>query len=70
MFDPNLLTFDVPVTLTCFFGKTEPTVTGIVNYFSHLDNSEIRKIVATIKRIKTASERLIQMGDNTHHQDQ
>jgi len=30
----------------------------------------MRKIVATIRRIKTASERLIQMGDNTHHQDQ
>jgi hypothetical protein len=35
-----------------------------------LDNSAIRKIVAKIKRIKTTIERLIQMGDNTHHQDQ
>jgi hypothetical protein len=64
------LTFDVPVTLTRFFRKTEPTIAGIINYFSHLDNSAIRKIVAKIKRIKTTIERLIQMGDNTHHQDQ
>jgi len=35
-----------------------------------LDNSEIRNTIATIKRTKTTIERLIQMEDNTHHQDQ
>jgi hypothetical protein len=35
-----------------------------------LDNSAIRNTIATIKRIKSTIERLIQMGDNTHHHDQ
>ena len=52
-------------------------VTGIPNRihyilcsFSHLLNSEIRKIIAMTRRINNRIKRLIQMGDNTHHHDQ